>query len=97
MIRRVRTVASPAGVRKYTAPAGGPWYSARMARAYEEIANFIASEIRPDSLIAFQPSDAAKQRVEDLIRREKNKGLTPEETSELNEYLVECPLNNFTD
>ena len=59
-----------------------------MARVYEEIANFIAAEIRPDSLIAFQPSDAAKQQVEDLIRREKSEGLTPEETSELNDYLA---------
>lgn len=59
-----------------------------MARVYEEIANFIAAEISPDSLIAFQPSDAAKKRVEDLIRREKNEGLTPEETSELNHCMA---------
>jgi len=59
-----------------------------MARAYEEIADFIAAEIKADSLLAFQPSNAAKKRVETLIRREKTAGLSPEETSELNHYLA---------
>jgi len=38
-------------------------------------------------LVAFRPSQAAKQRLEDLIQREKTTGLTTEETAELNHYL----------
>ena len=58
-----------------------------MARVYEEVIDFLAGGITPDSLIAYQPSKAAKRRVEDLIRKEKTKRLTPEETSELNHYM----------
>ena len=58
-----------------------------MTRAYEEIIDFIAGGTTPESVIAFQPSEAARMRVEDLIRREKNQGLTPQETAELNHYL----------
>jgi hypothetical protein len=55
--------------------------------AYNEIVDFIAAGVTPEDLAAFQPSQAAKERVEDLIRREKTIGLTLEETSELNNYL----------
>ena len=58
-----------------------------MTRVYEEIIDFLAGGFTPDSLIAYRPSDEAKRRVEDLIRREKDAGLTPEETSELNHYM----------
>ncbi len=58
-----------------------------MTRVYEEIIDFLAAGFTPDSLIAYRPSDEAKRRVEDLIRREKDAGLTPEETSELNHYM----------
>jgi hypothetical protein len=56
-------------------------------KAYEEVIDFIAEGTTPDSIIAFQPSEAAKQRVADLIRREKTTGLTVDETSELNHYM----------
>lgn len=58
-----------------------------MTRVYEEIIDFLAGGFIPDSLIAYRPSEEAKRCVEDLIRREKNEGLTPEETSELNHYM----------
>lgn len=58
-----------------------------MTRAYEEIVNFIAAGTTPGGVIAFQPSEAAKARVADLIHREKTTGLSPEETAELNHYL----------
>jgi len=58
-----------------------------MTRVYEEIIDFLAGGFTPDSLIAYQPSEEAKRHVEDLIRREKNEGLAPEETSELNHYM----------
>jgi hypothetical protein len=58
-----------------------------VSKAYEEIIDFIAEGTTPDSIIAFRPSEAAKQHVADLIRREKTTGLTADETSELNHYM----------
>jgi hypothetical protein len=58
-----------------------------ISKAYEEVIDFIAEGTTPDSIIAFQPSETAKQRVADLIRREKTTGLTSDETSELNHYM----------
>ena len=58
-----------------------------MTRVYEEIIDFLAGGFTPDSLIAYRPSEEAKRRVDELIRREKNEGLTREETSELNHYM----------
>ena len=56
-------------------------------RAYEEVIEFIAAGTSPNSLINFQPSDASRKRVEDLIRRDKSTGLSPDEESELEHYL----------
>ena len=56
-------------------------------RAYEEVIEFIAAGTRPSSIIAFQPSDTVKQRVADLIHREKTTGLSPDEKSELDHYM----------
>jgi hypothetical protein len=58
-----------------------------ISKAYEEVIDFIAEGTTPDSIIAFQPSETAKQRVADLIWREKTTGLTSDETSELNHYM----------
>jgi hypothetical protein len=58
-----------------------------VTRAYDEIVDFIAGGSTPTDVVAFQPSEAAKARVEELIRREKTSGLTPEETSELDHYM----------
>lgn len=57
------------------------------SRAYEEVIDFIAAGVTPDSLVAFRPSEAARQRVADLIEREKTIGLTQDETSELDHYM----------
>jgi hypothetical protein len=58
-----------------------------MERAYEEIINFIAAGTSPRTLVQFQPSPASKERVGDLIRREKTGAISPAETEELNHYL----------
>jgi len=58
-----------------------------MPLAYEEFVDFIAAGATPSSVAAFQPSEATKERVENLIRREKNGGLSSEETAELNHFL----------
>ncbi len=59
----------------------------KTVRAYEEVIEFIAAGTRPSSLIAFQPSDTVKERVADLIHREKTTRLSPDEKSELEHYM----------
>jgi hypothetical protein len=59
----------------------------RMVRAYEEIVDFLAAGTSPQTLITFQPSEAAKARLMELLQREKTNGLSSEETSELDHYL----------
>ncbi len=56
--------------------------------AYEEIINFLAAGITSQSLVEFQVSETAKERVSDLIFREKNGGISAEEKSELDHYLI---------
>jgi GTP-dependent phosphoenolpyruvate carboxykinase len=56
-------------------------------KAYEEIVEFIASGTTPRNVVAFRPSDEAKERVADLIQREERSEISPEEESELNHYL----------
>ena len=58
-----------------------------MVRAYEEVIDFLVSGISPRALVAFQPSEAARARVRELIVHEKANSLSAEETSELNHYL----------
>ena len=56
-------------------------------KAYEEVVDFIASGTNPDTVAAFKPSEADRERVRDLLYFEKTKGLTLEETSELDHYM----------
>jgi len=58
-----------------------------MVKAYEEIIDFIAAGSAPSDVIAFQPSDTAKERVADLIHREKTGHLSPDEKAELDHYM----------
>jgi hypothetical protein len=55
-------------------------------QAYREIVDFIALS-NPAKVLAFKPSEEARQRVSDLIEREKLGGLSEEETSELDYYM----------
>jgi len=56
-------------------------------RAYEEVIEFIAAGTSPQNVIAFRPSENAKERVADLIARERVDSLSPDEKSELDHYL----------
>ena len=58
-----------------------------MIRAYDEIVDFIARGTTPEAVARFEASPEAKERVADLIRREKAGELTPEEVSELDHCL----------
>jgi hypothetical protein len=55
-------------------------------RPYEEIVEFIAS-LSPRDVIEFKPSEAARQRVWDLIGRQKTTPLPADEKAELDHYL----------
>ena len=56
-------------------------------KAYEEVIDFIGAGFAPAQLIAFQPSSAVNERVAELILREKETSISPEERSELDHYL----------
>jgi hypothetical protein len=58
-----------------------------MILAYEEFVDFVAGGTTPQGVIDFRTSDATKARVADLIRRQKNASLSPDETGERNQYL----------
>ena len=58
-----------------------------LSKAYEEIVEFIAVGTNSQNVIAFCSSDATRDRVWDLVTREKSGEITPEEASELGHYL----------
>lgn len=58
-----------------------------MIRAYEEIVDFIAGSNRPEAVVSFEASEQTKERVADLIAREKGGELSAEELDELDCYL----------
>jgi hypothetical protein len=58
----------------------------RNYKASEEVASFIAMT-NPAKVLAFRPSEETKQRVSDLIEREKNEGISDEERRELDYYM----------
>ena len=55
-------------------------------KPYEELVQFIAS-LSPRAVIDFKPSAPARQRVWDLIERQKAASLPADEKSELDHYL----------
>jgi hypothetical protein len=58
-----------------------------VTRAYDEFVDFIAAGPSPERVASFQPSETCRQRVLDLLAREKSTGLTADETSELDHYV----------
>jgi hypothetical protein len=55
--------------------------------ARDELVDFLVGQIRPKVLADFQPSEEARRRIWDLIEKEKEIGLIPEEKLELDDYL----------
>ena len=55
--------------------------------AYEEVAHFIA-ELDPNKLLTLKPSTIVQTRVETLIYKKKEDGLSLEEQYELDRYLA---------
>ena len=58
-----------------------------MIKAYDELVDFIVASGPPQRVLEFQPSDETRERVHELIRKEKDTGLLPDEASELDDYM----------
>jgi len=55
--------------------------------AYLEVIDFLAAGTTPESLIGFRPSATVQARVADLIQREQEASLSPDEMQELADFL----------
>ncbi len=55
-------------------------------KPYEEVIEFIASR-NPREVVDFKPSEAARQRVWELLERKRTETLPPQEATELDDYL----------
>jgi len=53
---------------------------------YQEIIDFLAASPTPEALIAFKISEAAQERLEDLLDKQREAVLTPDERVELETY-----------
>jgi hypothetical protein len=56
-------------------------------KSYEEIVDFIAAGTTPEAVLAFRPSEGVQQRVAELVERSKGGSISPEDQSELEDYL----------
>lgn len=56
-------------------------------RSYDEIVDFFAAGTTPEALLAFRPSAEATQRVAELVAKSTEGSISPEEQSELDDYL----------
>jgi hypothetical protein len=58
-----------------------------MIRAYQEIVDFIAAGTTPVAVASFEASPQTKDRVADLVHKEKTSELTTDESSELDHFM----------
>ena len=54
---------------------------------YEEVAAFMAG-MDPEKVIAFKPSRSNQERLDLLLDKQKTSGLTDDEKTELEHYLI---------
>jgi len=54
--------------------------------AWLEVVDFLAAGITPETLIAYRPSPAVQDRLSDLLARNQDGVLSPEEESELDDF-----------
>ena len=54
---------------------------------YLELVDFVAGGTTPEDIVNFRPSAEAQLRVAELIEREEESRLTPEEAAELTHFL----------
>lgn len=58
-----------------------------MIRAYDELVDFIAGGSTPETVAAFEPSDATREAVAQLIHKEKTGTLSYDEAVELDHFM----------
>jgi hypothetical protein len=56
-------------------------------KSYDEVIDFIAAGTTPEAVVAFRPSASVQRRVAELVERSKDGSISPEEQSELEDYL----------
>ncbi|MBD2006242.1 MULTISPECIES: hypothetical protein [Cyanophyceae] len=60
----------------------------KTTKVYDEIIDFIAAGTTPQSVVNFRLSEAAQERLEDLVYKHKAGELTPDEKRELDYFLT---------
>lgn len=63
------------------------WYTRGVSRVYDELIEFIAGGHGPDEVAAYQPPEATRRLVFELLERRKSGSLSAEQEAELNRYL----------
>ncbi|MGP8245797.1 MAG: hypothetical protein ACLQVN_14920 [Bryobacteraceae bacterium] len=56
--------------------------------SYLEIVDFIAAGTTPQAIVDYRPSAAAQQRFAELVALERERGLSPEDRSELDHFMA---------
>jgi len=54
---------------------------------YLELVDFVAGGTTPEDVVNFRPSAEAQERVNELVERERESRLTPEEAAEVAHFL----------
>jgi hypothetical protein len=65
------------------------------APLYREVIDFLATDPSPEQIVAFKISPAAQERLEELLDKNREEGLTADETAELDAYLQARDLMVF--
>jgi hypothetical protein len=60
---------------------------AEYTNAYESLAEFIVA-LDPIKVLAFHAPESTQDRVEELLEKKEELGLTPDEQGELDQYLI---------
>lgn len=58
------------------------------SRVYDELVDFIAGGTTPEAIARFRPSAATRERVAELVEREKRACITPAEARELEHFMT---------
>lgn len=57
-------------------------------KVFDELIDLIAAGTSPAQIVSFKPSQKTVRRVEELLFKEKDGSISPEEKSELDDYLL---------
>lgn len=57
-------------------------------RAFDEIIDFIASGPSPEEILAFKPSVSMQTRVDELLEKKRDAGLSESESREVEQFLM---------